>query len=644
MEYRDTVFVITEEHACPRYNVGDEFIIHDSAVSHNSGVSIERNKDVCLCLMLVQKVLKALSDTSPLEPRFTQSEMRRSKFECGGCTGLIRFEYKKESYYSLPAQLILLAAGRQRAKQQLVAKFFGLLRSMDLFKPLNDFDLQNIALLMKLVKYPANKVIIKAGELGTHFYVILVGEITVVREDNEIIAELGPGDIFGEMSLLSGELTYPSVYSKTSVQLAALNAKDFKHVFSQYPVLQVYFYRVLVNRAQKNTMLAGDINSGMSGELEDINSVELFQLINAGGKTGKVRFVFDECQAVTLINEGEIVFCRYDKQEGKEALFTLLAQQKGGFTYTDGLSDEEKELPVLGRFMGLMLEGLQRIDEEPEDEEEGSEIHIESGDDRNSSSVTDSGSRLYPEYIDSNADLFKILRELELLDSLDDFSLRKISHLMKLKRYTADNVIIEEGKRGTYFYVILSGEVAIVRKDEVIAELGPGEVFGEMSLLSGGSTYASVYSKTAVQLATLHARNFKKILFGYPVLQVFFYRLLMYRVRKHTILDNDVNSGMSGELADINSLELFRIINSSGKSGKVNFFFDDGQGVTFFNAGEIVFCKYNKQEGKDAFFSLLARQQGRVTYTENLSKEEKTLPLLGGFMGLIMEGLMRSEP
>ncbi|XCN72748.1 MAG: DUF4388 domain-containing protein [Candidatus Electrothrix aestuarii] len=360
MEYRNAVFVVTEEHACPIYNVGEEFIVHDSTLT------IEHNKEVCL--LLVQELLKALTGARPLQPHFTQTKMVRTKFECGGCTGLIRFEYKKENAYST-LQMNLLEVAKKRAKKQLIEEFFGLLREMELFEPLDDFDLQDLALLMKLQKYPANKVIIEAGELGTHFYVVLAGTVVVVREDNKVIAEIGPGNIFGEMSLLSGELTYPSVYSKTAVQLAALKAKDFKHVLSRYPILQIFFYRVLVDRAQENTMRAGKISSGMSGELSDINSVELFQLINSGGKTGKVQLVFEENQALILFNEGEIVYCKYGDQEGKEAVFSLLAKQKGTFTYTKGLAAEEKKLPVLGGFMGLIMEGLRRIDEEQGDEE-----------------------------------------------------------------------------------------------------------------------------------------------------------------------------------------------------------------------------------------------------------------------------------
>ncbi|MCI5189099.1 MAG: Crp/Fnr family transcriptional regulator, partial [Candidatus Electrothrix sp. AS4_5] len=44
-------------------------------------------------------------------------------------------------------------------------------------------------------------------------------------------------------------------------------------------------------------------------------------------------------------------------------------KQRGSFIYTKGLSAKEKELPVLGGFMGLIMEGLRRIDEEQEGEE-----------------------------------------------------------------------------------------------------------------------------------------------------------------------------------------------------------------------------------------------------------------------------------
>ncbi|MGR0480728.1 MAG: cyclic nucleotide-binding domain-containing protein [Candidatus Electronema sp. V4] len=357
MEFRNAVFVVTEEHSCPLYNVGEEFSVQ------NSALSVDRDKQVCL--LMVRELLKALSDTKALEQRISLQPQSKAKFECGGCTGLIRFEYKKERAYST-LQMNLLKAAEQRAKQQIIAQFFGILRDMELFEPLSDFDLQDLALLMKMKSYPPNKIVIEEGERGTNFYVVLSGKVAVVRKDSEIIAEIGPGGIFGEMSLLSGELTYPSVYSRTACQLATLNSKDFKHVLAKYPILQIFFYRVLVNRAQENTLRQGKISSGMSGDLTEINPVDLFQMINSGGKTGRVSFSLNAGEGEALFHEGEIVQCICGSQTGKDAFFTILVQQRGRFTYTKGLTDEEKQLPVLGGFMGLVMEGLQRIDEQQE--------------------------------------------------------------------------------------------------------------------------------------------------------------------------------------------------------------------------------------------------------------------------------------
>ena len=354
MEFRNAIFIVTEEQSCPIYNVGEEFQVRDMALTVKS--------EKPACLKLVQKVAQASSST-PVFERFTQKGIQRAKFECGGCTGLIRFEFKKEKEFAT-LQMKLLAAAEQRAKISHIGEFYDLLRGMEIFEPLIDNDVRDLSAMLKMSRYGAHKIIVNKGDRGTHLYIMLSGNVALVRDGNEVLAELGPGDIFGEMSLLSGEPVMTSVYSRSEVRLATLSAKDFKHVLNRYPVLQVFFYRTLVNRAQVNSMRSGKISSGMTGELEEINSVELFQLINSGGKTGKVDLLFATDRGIIWFNEGEIVRAVYGDLEGKEALFALLAKSKGAFTYTSGLSDADMELPVIGGFMGLIMEGLRRIDEE----------------------------------------------------------------------------------------------------------------------------------------------------------------------------------------------------------------------------------------------------------------------------------------
>ena len=358
MEFRNAIFIVTEEFSCPIYNVGEEFMVRDLALTVDSGKPV--------CLKMVQELIQGQAGAGTFE-RFTQKGVQRAKFECGGCSGLIRFEYKKEKQFAT-LQMKLLAAAERRAKMQHAGDFYSLLRELEIFEPLGDNDLLDLTGMLKTEKYGKDKVILKKGDRGSRLYIVLSGTVAVMKGADEVLGEMTQGEIFGEMSLLSGEPVMTSIYSRTPVRVATLSAKDFKHVLNKFPILQVFFYRLLVNRAQMNTLRSGSISSGMSGELSEINSVELFQLINSSGKTGKVSLLFPTGRATVLFNEGEIVSAVYGDLDDKEALFALLAKNQGTFTYTSGLSEEDHELPVIGGFMGLIMEGLRRIDEEDEDE------------------------------------------------------------------------------------------------------------------------------------------------------------------------------------------------------------------------------------------------------------------------------------
>ncbi|MCI5159666.1 MAG: DUF4388 domain-containing protein [Candidatus Electrothrix sp. AUS1_2] len=202
--------------------------------------------------------------------------------------------------------------------------------------------------------------------------------MTVAAKAGGTAAEIGPGGMFGEMCLLSGEAACPSVHSLTEVRLGVLAVKDFSLLLSTSPNLQIFFYRVLAGRSKckEHSMQAGEINTGcMCGELTDyINLVDLFQLINTGGKTGAIDLMLPEGYARVLFHEGEIIYSSFGPLQGKEALFALLAQQNGSFTYIKGLTEKEKDMPILGGFVGLLLEGLRYLDERGRMKQDGHPI------------------------------------------------------------------------------------------------------------------------------------------------------------------------------------------------------------------------------------------------------------------------------
>jgi CRP-like cAMP-binding protein len=231
--------------------------------------------------------------------------------------------------------------------------------------PLGDNDLYDLFTLLRFKQYGPDEIILRKGEPGTHLYIILTGKVEVVGDKGEPISEMESGGVFGEMSLLTGAPVGTSVYSRSVTKLAALTSKDFKHVLHRYPVLHVFFYRLLIERAGKiGKRFSADIGSGMAGDIAEVHVVELFQMINASQKTGTVELKLPEGNATVMFNEGEVVSARYGNLTGKEALYKLLGVTKGQFSYQPGIPPEAEGNEVIGGFMGLVMEGMQLLDEE----------------------------------------------------------------------------------------------------------------------------------------------------------------------------------------------------------------------------------------------------------------------------------------
>ncbi|MEN8190178.1 MAG: DUF4388 domain-containing protein [Thermodesulfobacteriota bacterium] len=356
-KFRNAIFLVTDERACPIYNPGDELKVEQLSLT------VTGYKPVCLFL---SEAISQITTSKENFAGYSKFGGQKSRFDCGGCdAGLIRFEFKKEKEYAT-LQMKLLTEAEERRKRQHLNKFFGVLRGLDMFEALDDDALSDLTVLLDLKSFPIDKVIIKKGDPGTHLYIVLQGKVAVMASDGSRIAEIGVGEVFGEMSLLSGEPVSSSIYTISPTQVALLSMKNFKHVLRKYPLLQLFLLRMLVDRAQKMTLKSGNIASGMTGELEEVAPVDLFQLINSSQKSGTIELNLDTGKAMVFFVDGEIVHARYLDHRDNEAVFALLSVKKGHFSFAKGLPNEVKSRDPIGGFMGMMMEGLQRIDEEGE--------------------------------------------------------------------------------------------------------------------------------------------------------------------------------------------------------------------------------------------------------------------------------------
>lgn len=98
-------------------------------------------------------------------------------------------------------------------------------------------------------------------------------------------------------------------------------------------------------------------------------------------------------------------------------------------------------------------------------------------------------------YLKGRDDLFETLRKVPFLHSYADRFLRKILELSKLRRYQEGEAITRQGEYDIWLYVILSGEVRVVKNEEEIARLDAlGGTFGELAMIDGEARSASVYA------------------------------------------------------------------------------------------------------------------------------------------------------
>ncbi|MDW7773563.1 MAG: DUF4388 domain-containing protein [Desulfobulbaceae bacterium] len=352
-KFRDAIFIIVNEDSCPLYKVGDEIKVE------SYGLSLSGFKPGCLYLARKVASIVASRETFGV---ISKISTQKTRYDCGGCEGLVHFEFKKDKDFSTLQMKLLEEAEAKRRKQHL-QRYFGVLRKIKLFDPLEDDALADITLLLDFKTIPFGKLVVKKGSPGTYFFIILEGQVEVRSDNGSKLVDLGEGEMFGEMSLLSAEPFTHTIVSLNTVKLALLSVKNFKEILKKYPVIQMFLFKLLVDRAQAMTFKSGKIASGMTGDFSEIAPVDLFQLINAARKTGTIDITPDEGRGMVFFREGEIVYAGYRKLRQKEAVYALMGMKTGHFSYIKGIPDLLKNAPPLDDFMRMMMEGVQCMDE-----------------------------------------------------------------------------------------------------------------------------------------------------------------------------------------------------------------------------------------------------------------------------------------
>jgi CRP/FNR family cyclic AMP-dependent transcriptional regulator len=130
----------------------------------------------------------------------------------------------------------------------------------------------------------------------------------------------------------------------------------------------------------------------------------------------------------------------------------------------------------------------------------------------------------------------KLLCNIPMFSGLAAEDLSALMELLEARQYTAHQPIVYLGDTGADLFVVHSGKVIVSYPDEsgkevLLAEMGPGSFFGEISLLDGGPRTANVRAETAVDLLVLKRETFVQFLLRHPAAAVHILTVLGGRQR-----------------------------------------------------------------------------------------------------------------
>jgi CRP/FNR family cyclic AMP-dependent transcriptional regulator len=124
------------------------------------------------------------------------------------------------------------------------------LKSIPLFKTVSDEELQQIAPFAREVSVEEGRYLVREGDFSYEFMAIEEGEAEVLR-GGEHLADLGPGDFFGEIGLLERDRRNASVVAKTPMRLVTLTGWDLKRMERTMPEALARVREVLAERREE---------------------------------------------------------------------------------------------------------------------------------------------------------------------------------------------------------------------------------------------------------------------------------------------------------------------------------------------------------------------------------------------------------
>lgn len=130
------------------------------------------------------------------------------------------------------------------------------IKRVPLFAHCSKAELHSLALNTDEVSLPPGRTLIVQGQPHDTFFILLSGEVEV-QVQGQAPRSLGPGDIFGEMSMIDRGPATATVVTRSPVEALVMSHSQFRDAITAHEAIALRVMAVMAERLRANALAAG---------------------------------------------------------------------------------------------------------------------------------------------------------------------------------------------------------------------------------------------------------------------------------------------------------------------------------------------------------------------------------------------------
>jgi len=251
------------------------------------------------------------------------------------------------------------------------------LRSSDLFENQSEEVLKAVLLQGQLQQYGPGQVVFGQGDEGDRLYIVKSGALEVLASTSDAadpipVAYLGPGEVLGELALLTGSPRSASARVPERAELFTVDKPVFLDLMKTLPAFARNLCLVLAKRLEATTLKMPRGSKQLQGNLRYFDLATVIQTLIGSHQTGTLAVTQEGGKSKARIAEifffkGNIAKAKVRHLTGDDAVFQLFQSPlEGDFSFTGRqVQEEEVQADITMPAISLLMESVRLQDELP---------------------------------------------------------------------------------------------------------------------------------------------------------------------------------------------------------------------------------------------------------------------------------------